>query len=83
MFQQDGKCIMLSKVLKQEHSKACKNCCKSRFTICLNVQVYVVYTTEKVKMISFYYFNSIFLCTSLLKLREECQFDRFFLKRDM
>lgn len=58
-------------------------CCKSRYTICLNVQVYVVYTTEKVKMISFYYFNSIFLCTSLLKLREECQFDRFFLKRDM
>lgn len=57
--------------------------CKSRYTICLYVQVYVVYTTEKVKMKSLYNFNSIFLRTSLLKLREECQFDRFFLKRDM
>lgn len=78
---------MLSKVLKQEHSKACKNCLHvvkaDGIHNLPNVLVYVVYTTEKVKMISFYYFNSILLCTSLLKLREECQFDGFFLKRDM
>lgn len=67
-------------------SQACKNClhivkADTQFAYMYKYMLYI--QQKKLKMKILYNFNSIFLCTSLLKLREECQFDRFFLKRDM